>query len=200
MTGCTMKLNVWLRELPNFTSRPGTCEPHHYGQLNTPLSKREWIESYTAAEKGHLPDRLWTEIYFQSVHDRSVAPQGTHTMSMFTQYVPYQFAHGSWDSHREQAKRLASMPWAVFAAIYRSGHRCRSTWAAGHREKGWLDGRPYFPWRVSAFFSLEQPITDAHADERRLSMRCWNTSGRKRDCYQWPERCDGRTRRFCFNH
>lgn len=107
MTGCTMKLNVWLRELPNFTARPGTCEPHHFGQLNTPLSKREWVESYTAAEQGRLPDRLWTEIYFQSVHDRTVAPPGTHTMSMFTQYVPYQFAHRSWDSNREEAKRLA---------------------------------------------------------------------------------------------
>ena len=37
--GCTVKLNVHLRELPNFTSRPGTDEPHHYGQINAPLTK-----------------------------------------------------------------------------------------------------------------------------------------------------------------
>ncbi len=34
--GCTVKLNVHLRELPNFTARPGTNQPHHYGQINAP--------------------------------------------------------------------------------------------------------------------------------------------------------------------
>ncbi len=105
--GCTLKLNVWLRELPNFRARPGLCQPHHFGQLNTPLNKQEWTDGYAAARRGELPERLWTEIYFQSVHDRSVAPEGTHTMSIFSQYVPYRFANGSWDEHREKAKALA---------------------------------------------------------------------------------------------
>ena len=30
----------------------------------------------TAAREGRLPDRLWTELYFQTVHDPSVAPEG----------------------------------------------------------------------------------------------------------------------------
>ncbi len=38
-TGCTVKLNVALRELPSFKARPGTRMPHHLGQINTPLSK-----------------------------------------------------------------------------------------------------------------------------------------------------------------
>ena len=42
MTGCTVKITVALRELPNFRARPGTMEPHHLGQVNTPLSKAEW--------------------------------------------------------------------------------------------------------------------------------------------------------------
>jgi phytoene dehydrogenase-like protein len=105
--GCTLKVNVWLRELPNFRARPGTCEPHHFGQVNTPLTKQEWKAGYAAAREGRLPEQLWTELYFQSVHDRSVAPKGTHTMSVFSQYVPYQFVEGSWDDHRETAKQLA---------------------------------------------------------------------------------------------
>ena len=105
--GCTLKLNVWLRELPNFRARPGTCERHHFGQVNTPLTKTEWKAGYESARAGKLPDRLWTEIYFQSVHDRSVAPEGTHTMSIFSQYVPYKFAAGNWNEHREAAKQLA---------------------------------------------------------------------------------------------
>jgi phytoene dehydrogenase-like protein len=105
--GCTVKLNVLLRELPNFTARPGILEPHHYGQINAPLTKSEWKAGYAAARAGCLPDQLWCELYFQSVHDASVAPTGLHTMSVFAQYVPYAFASGSWDTHRSDAKTLA---------------------------------------------------------------------------------------------
>ena len=105
--GCTVKLNVLLRELPNFTARPGIQEPHHYGQINAPLTKSEWKAGYAAARAGCLPDQLWCELYFQSVHDASVAPTGLHTMSVFAQYVPYAFASGSWDTHRSDAKTLA---------------------------------------------------------------------------------------------
>ena len=104
---CTLKLNVWLRELPNFKARPGLLEPHHYGQLNTPLSKQEWKDNYALASAGSLPERLWTEIYFQSVHDATVAPAGTHTMSIFSQYVPYRFTAGTWEDHRAKAGVLA---------------------------------------------------------------------------------------------
>jgi phytoene dehydrogenase-like protein len=105
--GCTVKLNVLLRELPNFVARPGVHEPHHFGQINAPLTKTEWKAGYAAARAGRLPEQLWCELYFQSVHDASVAPAGRHTMSVFAQYVPYAFAIGSWDDHRSDAKTLA---------------------------------------------------------------------------------------------
>jgi phytoene dehydrogenase-like protein len=105
--GCTLKLNVWLSELPSFRARPGICQPHHFAQVNTPLNKAQWKAGYAAARQGRLPEHLWTELYFQSVHDRSIAPEGTHTMSVFSQYVPYQFAEGTWDERRETAKQLA---------------------------------------------------------------------------------------------
>ena len=105
--GCTVKLNVLLRELPNFTARPGINEAHHYGQINAPLTKAEWKSGYSAARDGRLPDRLWCELYFQSAHDATVAPTGLHTMSVFAQYVPYKFATGSWDELRSEVGALA---------------------------------------------------------------------------------------------
>jgi phytoene dehydrogenase-like protein len=105
--GCTVKLNVHLRELPNFTARPGTDEPHHYGQINAPLTKDEWKTGFAAARRGELPKHLWCELYFQSVHDSSVAPERTHTMSVFAQYVPYSLADGTWDSRRDEVRNLA---------------------------------------------------------------------------------------------
>jgi phytoene dehydrogenase-like protein len=105
--GCTVKLNVLLSELPDFAARPGTGQPHHYGQINTPLTKSEWQAAFAAARAGELPEHLWCELYFQSAHDRTVAPPGQQTMSVFAQYVPYKFARGTWDDRREEVRRLA---------------------------------------------------------------------------------------------
>lgn len=123
--GCTVKLNVALGELPDFTARPGQLREHHFGQINTPLTKPEWRSHFQAARDGHLPDRLWTELYFQTTHDPSVAPPGVHTMSVFAQYVPHTFAEGTWDTRRDEVARLAldsigryapNIPGAVIAA------------------------------------------------------------------------------------
>ncbi len=114
--GCTVKLNVHLRELPNFTARPGTDEAHHYGQINVPLTKEEWKAGFATAKRGELPEQLWCELYFQSVHDASVTPKGTHTMSVFAQYVPYTFARGNWNTRRDEVRALALKSLARFCS------------------------------------------------------------------------------------
>jgi phytoene dehydrogenase-like protein len=105
--GCTVKVSVALSELPNFSARPGTNEPHHLGQINTPLTKPQWQQGYRLARAGQLPPLLWTELYFQTAHDESVAPPGKHMMSVFAQFVPYRFADGDWDTRRDQVARVA---------------------------------------------------------------------------------------------
>jgi phytoene dehydrogenase-like protein len=110
--GCTVKLNVLLSELPDFTARPGGSDrgqpqPHHYGQINAPLTHAEWQSGFAAAQRGYLPEHLWCELYFQSVHDATVAPAGLHTMSVFAQYVPYTFRDGTWASRRDEVRALA---------------------------------------------------------------------------------------------
>jgi phytoene dehydrogenase-like protein len=103
MEGVTVKVNMTLTELPNFTARPGTSQPHHTGQVNTPLSKQEWRDAHRLANQGILPPRTWCELYLQTVFDPSVAPPGVHTLSVFAQYVPHRFKDGSWDTRREEA-------------------------------------------------------------------------------------------------
>jgi len=116
MEGATVKVNVLLRELPNFTARPGTNQPHHYGQINTPLTKSEWKAGFAAARRGELPQHFWCELYFQSVHDPVVAARGLHTMSVFAQYAPYQFARGTWEERREEVRALALHSLARFCS------------------------------------------------------------------------------------
>ena len=104
--GSTVKLNVLLSQLPDFTARPGVNEPHHYGQINAPLTRQEWKSGFAAARRGQLAEHLWCELYFQSAHDPSIVPAGQHTMSVFAQYVPYKLADGNWDTRREEVRAL----------------------------------------------------------------------------------------------
>lgn len=105
--GASVKLNVALGALPDFDASPGVDREHHRGQVNTILTKSEWRDAYAAARSGRLPDRLWTELYFQSAVDRSVVPAGKHVMSVFAQYAPYRFADGDWDTRRDEVAHLA---------------------------------------------------------------------------------------------
>lgn len=107
MTGCTMKVSLALSELPNFSARPGLRQDHHFGQINTPLTKAEWKQYHPLAQAGELPPRLWTELYLQTAFDPTVAPAGRHLMSVFAQYVPHTFAEGDWSSRRDEAGDLA---------------------------------------------------------------------------------------------
>jgi phytoene dehydrogenase-like protein len=114
ITGCTVKINVLLRELPDFRARPGLREPHHLGQINTPLTKDAWQLAHEQARAGALPERLWTELYFQTAHDPSVTSGGRHTMSVFAQYVPYAFAVGDWETRRAEVGALGVVSIARF--------------------------------------------------------------------------------------
>jgi phytoene dehydrogenase-like protein len=102
MDSVTVKVNMTLRELPNFTARPGTRGDHHTGQINTPLTLDEWNRGLQTARAGELPERVWTELYLHTVYDPSVAPPGVHTLSVFSQYVPNRFSVGSWESRRAE--------------------------------------------------------------------------------------------------
>jgi phytoene dehydrogenase-like protein len=102
--GYTAKMNLALKELPNFKSRPGLDCVHHRGQIEIPLESREqWRECWERAQKGLMPRKVWCECYIQTAVDKSVSPSGLHHMSIFTQYFPYEFSEGDWDSRRNEA-------------------------------------------------------------------------------------------------
>jgi phytoene dehydrogenase-like protein len=104
--GITVKVNLRLSELPNFTARPGVSQPHHTGQVNTPLTKDEWRSHHRAANEGVMPPRTWNELYLHTVFDRSVVPDGVHTMSVFGQYVPNRFRGGDWNGRRNEVGQV----------------------------------------------------------------------------------------------
>jgi phytoene dehydrogenase-like protein len=98
----SLKINVALSELPDFTACPGvTPGPQHRGTIHI-SPDLDYIErAYDDAKYGRPSEQPILEITIPSVVDDTVAPPGKHLMSMFIQYAPYQLRAGSWDELRD---------------------------------------------------------------------------------------------------
>ena len=58
---------------------------------------------YDVAKWGQIPDELWVDCVVASNVDPTFAPEGTHVMTCFVQYVPYELRDGTWDQQRDAA-------------------------------------------------------------------------------------------------
>jgi phytoene dehydrogenase-like protein len=91
----SLKINVALSELPNFTACPGIAAgPQHRGTIHI-CPTLDYIEqAYDDAKYGRPAKNPILECTIPSVLDDTVAPKGKHVMSMFIQYFPYRLATG----------------------------------------------------------------------------------------------------------
>jgi phytoene dehydrogenase-like protein len=98
-----LKLNCALERLPTFTAavRPGYDGPPPHRAMVTISTGTDATQAACDAARSGEPAPKWCELYFQTAYDRSVAPPGAHTMSVFAQYAPYRLARGDWDTRRE---------------------------------------------------------------------------------------------------
>jgi phytoene dehydrogenase-like protein len=98
MQSPVLKVNFALRGLPQFPA----AEHATRGTVNVLRGADAMHEGCRLAQRGQVADELWCELYFQTVADPSVAPDGRHVMSAFCQYVPYELAEGTWDERRDE--------------------------------------------------------------------------------------------------
>lgn len=106
-SSASCKINLALSEVPNFKCLPGhTPGPQHRGTIHISPT-REYIErAYDCAKYGYISENPVIEATIPSAIDDSIAPKGSHVMSMFTQYFPYQLAPDA-GSLEENKKRYA---------------------------------------------------------------------------------------------
>src|SRR3954447_17318230 len=93
-----LKVNFALAGLPAFPQ----AEHATRGTVNVTGGADALDRACRAAQAGEVADELWCELYFQTVADPSVAPEGRHVMSAFCQYVPYRLAEGDWGTRRDE--------------------------------------------------------------------------------------------------
>lgn len=101
-SSASVKINVALAELPNFTAYPGAdAGPQHRGTIHL-CPNQDYIErAYDDAKYGRPSKEPVVECTIPSSVDPTVAPPGKHLMSMFVQYAPYTLAEGAWTEQRK---------------------------------------------------------------------------------------------------
>ncbi|HTX62598.1 MAG TPA: NAD(P)/FAD-dependent oxidoreductase [Acidimicrobiales bacterium] len=84
-----VKVNLALSELPDFVADPGThLQPHHTGSVEMAPSL-EYIErAFLDAREGRPATRPFSDSVIPTTFDKTLAPEGVHVMSFFSQWVP----------------------------------------------------------------------------------------------------------------
>jgi phytoene dehydrogenase-like protein len=108
-----VKVNVALSRLPEWEAEAEGFEAERAMISITPgLDAGQ--AAFEACERGE-PAIGFCELYFQTAYDDTAAPAGKHTMSVFSQYAPYELAEGTWDVRREEIGELVFEQIAAYA-------------------------------------------------------------------------------------
>jgi phytoene dehydrogenase-like protein len=104
----TLRMNVALSELPNFTAMPGlTPGPQHLGSVMISPSLAYLERAYTDTRDGSWASAPMIEMWISSTLDPTLAPEGKHVASLFCQHFSPVLSGGrDWDDHREEAADL----------------------------------------------------------------------------------------------
>ncbi len=98
MESVSFKLNLALRELPDFVAIPGTrLQPHHQAILDIAPSLDYLERGYDDAKHGRPSREPFLEFVMQSANDPTVAPPGMHTLTVSAKFAPFDLAEGTWD-------------------------------------------------------------------------------------------------------
>jgi phytoene dehydrogenase-like protein len=108
----TLRMNVALAELPDFTALPGRARaPHHAAGIIIGPSLSYMERAYFDARVHGWSQKPVVEMVISSALDDTLAPPGQHVASLFCQHVaphlPPDFPGGaSWDDHRDTVADL----------------------------------------------------------------------------------------------
>ncbi|GMS96712.1 hypothetical protein PENTCL1PPCAC_18887, partial [Pristionchus entomophagus] len=104
-TSPVTKINVAVKELPNFLCRPSTGSapmPHHQTTVHMNCENMQVVDDAVKDFRAGMPSRRpIIEMTIPSVVDRSIVDGDGHVVLLFTQYTPFQRADGEWTEERK---------------------------------------------------------------------------------------------------
>ena len=116
----TVKINLALDGLPEFTADPGFDPAIHGGAISI-MEDLEYLETaFQEARSGRSATAPFADCEIPTVFDSTMAPEGKHVMSMFTQWVPEGWSE---EPHREELEDYADrliQRWELVAPGFRN--------------------------------------------------------------------------------
>ncbi len=113
--GVTAKVNLVLSGLPSFAAAGGD-EPERLSGRILIAPGIDYLErGFDAAKYGRISEAPFLEITIPTLSDPSLAPEGTHVMSVVLQWAPYRLREGDWASERDGLADLALKTLEPFA-------------------------------------------------------------------------------------
>jgi phytoene dehydrogenase-like protein len=135
----TVKVNLAIDKLPTFTADP-EFDPEIHGGAIEMLDDVDQLEmSFQEARAGKAATLPFSDTEIPTVVDKTLAPEGIHTVSMFTQWVPADWADDE-DDHTAEldayADRLIDHMEAV-APGFRDSVLARQVLGPKQMQEGW---------------------------------------------------------------
>ncbi|MEX0834298.1 MAG: NAD(P)/FAD-dependent oxidoreductase [Actinomycetota bacterium] len=92
----TVKINLALSELPNFIADPnprdGSVPEHLTGSVELSLSAKYVEQAFQDAKQGRAATAPFSDGVIPTVVDKTLAPEGVHIFSLFTQWCPQEWS------------------------------------------------------------------------------------------------------------
>jgi phytoene dehydrogenase-like protein len=98
-----VKINLALGELPRFAADPEPGD-HLGGSIELALSVDHLEHAFEDARNGRAAVRPFSDGCIPTIFDRTLAPEGIHVMSLFTQWVPHEWAS---EPHTDELEEYA---------------------------------------------------------------------------------------------
>jgi phytoene dehydrogenase-like protein len=101
--GMASKVNLALSGLPAFTAVRGEDAVGLLaGRIHIGSEVDDLERAFDDAKYGGISRRPWLDVTIPTLVDPSLAPEGSHVMSVYVQYTPYRLKEGDWPSRREE--------------------------------------------------------------------------------------------------
>jgi phytoene dehydrogenase-like protein len=101
--GVVSKVNLALSGPPRFN---GADEERLRGRIVIAPSIDYLEKGFDASKYGRISDEPYLEATIPTLVDPSLAPAGTHVMSVIAQWTPYRLREGDWKAERERVGDL----------------------------------------------------------------------------------------------
>ena len=127
----TLRMNVALAELPDFSALPGrSAQEHHQSGIIMAPSLAYMERAYFDARALGWSREPVVEMLIPSTVDDTLAPPGRHVASLFCQHFSYELPDGeSWDGVKEQAANLALDTVNRYAPNFKASVLGRRVWS-----------------------------------------------------------------------